>query len=66
MYSGAILYFIGAPLLLGSWYALAVGILLIGILALRSVWEEQTLMAELPGYADYAERVKYRLVPGVW
>jgi protein-S-isoprenylcysteine O-methyltransferase Ste14 len=66
MYSGAILYFIGAPLLLGSWYALAIGILLIGILALRSVWEEQTLATELEGYADYAQRVRYRLVPGVW
>jgi len=56
MYGGAILYFIGAPLLLGSWYALAIGILMIGILALRAVWEEQMLIAELPGYADYAQR----------
>lgn len=66
MYSGAIPYFIGAPLLLGSWYALAVGILLIGVLALRATWEEQVLMTELAGYADYAQRVRYRLVPGVW
>jgi protein-S-isoprenylcysteine O-methyltransferase Ste14 len=66
MYGGAILYFIGAPLLLGSWYALAIGILMIGILALRAVWEEQMLIAELPGYADYAKRVRYRMVPGVW
>jgi protein-S-isoprenylcysteine O-methyltransferase Ste14 len=66
MYGGAILYFIGAPLLLGSWYALIIGILLIGILALRAVWEEQTLMAELPGYSDYAKRVRHRMLPGVW
>jgi len=66
MYGGAVLYFIGAPLLLGSWYALVVGLILIGILALRAVWEEQTLIAELPGYADYAQRVRYRMVPGVW
>ena len=66
MYGGAIFYFIGAPLLLGSWYPLIVGIVLIGILALRAVWEEQTLAAELPGYADYAQRVRYRMVPGVW
>jgi protein-S-isoprenylcysteine O-methyltransferase Ste14 len=66
MYGGAILYFVGAPLLLGSWYALVVGILLIGIMALRAVWEEQTLIAELAGYADYAKRVRYRMVPGVW
>jgi protein-S-isoprenylcysteine O-methyltransferase Ste14 len=66
MYGGAIFYLVGAPLLLGSWYALAIGIILIGILALRAVWEEQTLMAELPGYADYAQRVRYRMLPGVW
>jgi protein-S-isoprenylcysteine O-methyltransferase Ste14 len=66
MYGAAIPYFIGVPLLLGSWYALAIGFLLIGILALRAVWEEQTLMTELPGYTDYAQRVRYRLVPWVW
>ena len=66
MYGGAIFYFVGAPLLLGSWYALAIGIALIGILALRAVWEEQTLATELAGYADYAKRVRYRMVPGVW
>jgi protein-S-isoprenylcysteine O-methyltransferase Ste14 len=66
MYSGAIFYFLGAALLLGSWYAFAVGIVVIAILALRATWEEQTLATELAGYADYARRVKYRLVPGVW
>jgi protein-S-isoprenylcysteine O-methyltransferase Ste14 len=66
MYAGAILYFLGTALLLGSWYAFAIGIVLIVIIALRAVWEEETLKAELPGYADYASRVKYRLVPGVW
>jgi protein-S-isoprenylcysteine O-methyltransferase Ste14 len=66
MYAGAILYFLGTALLLGSWYAFAIGIVLIVIIALRAVWEEETLRAELPGYADYASRVKYRLVPGVW
>ena len=66
MYAGAILYFLGTALLLGSWYAFAIGIVLIVIIALRAVWEAETLRAELPGYADYASRVKYRLVPGVW
>lgn len=66
MYAGAILYFLGTALMLGSWYAFAIGIVLIVIIALRAVWEEETLRAELPGYADYAGRVKYRLVPGVW
>ena len=60
------LYFLGTALLLGSWYAFAIGIVLIVIIALRAVWEEETLRAELPGYADYASGVKYRLVPGLW
>jgi len=66
MYAGAIFYFLGTALLLGSWYAFAIGIVLIAIIALRAMWEEETLKAELPGYADYASRVTYRLVPGVW
>jgi protein-S-isoprenylcysteine O-methyltransferase Ste14 len=35
-------------------------------LAARTPLEERTLRAELPGYADYTQRVKYRWVPGVW
>jgi len=66
MYTGAIFYFLGTALLLGSWCAFAIGIVLIAIIALRAVWEEEMLVNELPGYADYARRVKYRLVPGVW
>ena len=36
------------------------------LFAIRAVMEERTLMAELPGYADYAARVRHRLIPGVW
>ena len=66
MYAGAIPMVIGTPLMLGSWYALicAGGIML--VLAVRAVLEEETLRAELDGYRDYAERVRYRLVPGLW
>jgi protein-S-isoprenylcysteine O-methyltransferase Ste14 len=66
MYSGAVLYFLGIALLLGSWYAVAIAVVLIALFGLRAVWEENTLIAELPGYAAYAERVRYRLVPGLW
>ena len=66
MYSGAILYFLGIALLLGSWYAVGIAVVLIALFGLRAVWEENTLIAELPGYAAYAERVRYRLIPGVW
>lgn len=66
MYTGAIPYFLGVPLLLGSLWGLALAPLLIALLALRAVMEERTLRTELAGYADYAARVRYRLIPFVW
>ena len=57
---------LGMPLLLGSWLGLVVLPLLAGALAMRIPIEEAALRAKLPGYADYAERVRYRLIPGVW
>jgi protein-S-isoprenylcysteine O-methyltransferase Ste14 len=66
MYAGAILFFLRSALLLGSWYAFAIGFVLIALFGLRAVWEEDTLKADLPGYTDYAARVRYRFVPGVW
>jgi protein-S-isoprenylcysteine O-methyltransferase Ste14 len=66
MYAGTVLYLTGLPLLLGSWRGLlAVPILILG-LSWRIVHEERTLRAELPGYAEYAARVRYRLIPHVW
>ncbi len=66
MYGGAIFYFLGTALLLGSWAAFAMGLLLIALIAFRAVREERMLEIELPGYADYARLVKYRFVPGIW
>jgi protein-S-isoprenylcysteine O-methyltransferase Ste14 len=66
MYSGGILYFFGSALLLGSWCAFAIGIVLIAVLALRAKWEEDMLEAELQGYSAYARQVKYRMIPGIW
>ena len=66
LYAGAIAYFLGVPLLLGSLWGLVLGPILIGLLAVRAVFEERTLTNELPGYADYAARVRYRLIPHVW
>ncbi|MGH6867067.1 MAG: methyltransferase family protein [Methyloceanibacter sp.] len=66
MYAGALLLILGVPLMLGSWLGLATSAVLIAMLAARAVFEEETLKAELDGYADYARRVRYRLVPLVW
>jgi len=66
MYSGAVLFLIGIALLLGSWWGLAMTPIFAVIFAIRTRIEESTLMTGLPGYADYAARVRYRLLPGVW
>ena len=66
MYAGALLFIAGVPLLLGSWWGLAAGAGLVLLIAMRAVLEERTLTAELAGYADYAARVRYRLVPHLW
>ena len=67
MYSGAVLWTVGTALLLGSWYGLLFGLVLLdGLVAVRAVLEERTLRAELPGYDAYMAQVKYRLIPHVW
>jgi protein-S-isoprenylcysteine O-methyltransferase Ste14 len=66
MYSGSVLFFVGTPLLLGSWWGVAMLPLFIALLAIRAGIEERALIAGLPGYADYTTRVRYRLLPGLW
>jgi protein-S-isoprenylcysteine O-methyltransferase Ste14 len=65
-YAGILLFFIGTPLLLGSWYGLVASSLLAALLGVRILMEERTLANELPGYRDYAARVRHRLIPGIW
>jgi protein-S-isoprenylcysteine O-methyltransferase Ste14 len=66
MYSGIMLFFVGVPLLLGSWWGVAIAPVFAVLFAIRARIEERALVEGLPGYADYAARVRYRLVPGVW
>jgi protein-S-isoprenylcysteine O-methyltransferase Ste14 len=66
MYAAAILYLLGMPLLLGSWYGLIGALAIMLGMAWRSVREERALARDLAGYADYMSRVRYRLIPGVW
>ena len=65
-YATALLLFLGMPLALGSLWALAPAALACALLILRTVWEDRLLRAELPGYPDYARRVRWRLAPGLW
>lgn len=66
MYLGAVLLFIGTPLLLGSKYGLLTGFLLTLLLAGRIIGEEKLLTKELEGYAEYKRKIKYRLFPFIW
>ena len=65
-YVGGILSALGTALLLGSWPAFVPAGLLVCVIVFRTVLEDRTLQAELEGYKDYAGRVRYRLLPGVW
>jgi protein-S-isoprenylcysteine O-methyltransferase Ste14 len=65
-YVSGFLVFIGMPLCLGSLWALIPAVLACLVLVVRTVWEDQTLSEELAGYEEYAQRVRYRLIPGVW
>jgi protein-S-isoprenylcysteine O-methyltransferase Ste14 len=66
MYAGAGLMFFGIPMLLGSAWGLALGPAWYLLLALRIPLEERVLRENLAGYDDYARRVRWRLLPGVW
>jgi len=66
MYSGIMLFFFGVPLLLGSWWGVAIAPVFAVLFGIRARIEERALVEGLPDYADYAARVRYRLVPGLW
>lgn len=51
---------------LGSWWALLPSAVVVIGLIPRTLFEERTLIAELPGYREYTQRVRYRWVPGIW
>lgn len=66
MYAFALLIFVGAPLLAGSWWAIAFAPVAALAFALRALGEERMLKTELPGYEAYARRVRWRFAPGLW
>lgn len=66
MYSGASVMLAGTPLALGTWFAVGPVAVLIAVIVWRLLDEERTLVADLPGYADYRAKVTRRLVPYFW
>ena len=65
-YLSGILWMSSIPLILGSLYAFFPVMIYAAMMTLRTSLEDSTLREELPGYADYAERVKFRLIPWIW
>jgi protein-S-isoprenylcysteine O-methyltransferase Ste14 len=65
-YVGMILIEVGTALMLGSWLALIPAAVSVVLVLLRTVLEDRTLVTELAGYQEFAEKTRYRLIPGVW
>ena len=66
MYMATLLLFIMIPIVLGSWYALIPFLFYPAIIIARLKDEEALLTKELPGYAEYKQKVKYRILPFIW
>ncbi len=65
-YAGALLTYLATPLFLDSWWAFLPALFITIVLVIRTSLEDKALQDELEGYYDYAGRVRYRLLPGVW
>jgi protein-S-isoprenylcysteine O-methyltransferase Ste14 len=65
-YVGMIIYLLASPIILGSIWALIPASLAVILFIIRTAFEDNTLKNKLEGYKEYAERVKYRLIPGIW
>ena len=66
MYLGGSLMFVGAPLLLGSFFGVLAGLALTILLMARILGEEAMLIRDLEGYREYTQNVRYRLIPFLW
>ena len=65
-YVGSILFEIGSGVMLQSWWAVGLGVASAALFLVRTAMEDATLQQELTGYAAYATRTRYRLLPGLW
>jgi protein-S-isoprenylcysteine O-methyltransferase Ste14 len=66
MYAGAFWLLVGVPLALGSWWGLGLILPFLPVLLWRLLDEEKILNAQLRGYTEYTQKVRYRLIPSVW
>jgi protein-S-isoprenylcysteine O-methyltransferase Ste14 len=65
-YIGAMLFTLALPVMLGSLLGLILGVLASALYISRTKREDETLQAELPGYKEFTQHTKYRLIPGIW
>ncbi len=65
-YAGSLIYNLAIPLVLGSWWTYLPVLIVIALLVIRTALEDRTLHDELPGYMEYADSVRCRLIPGLW
>ena len=65
-YVGFVCWMLSTPLLLGSTWAFILAVLTVVGIVIRTALEDRTLHRDLPGYADYAARIRFRLIPRVW
>jgi len=66
MYAGALLYLVGTPLALGSFWGLLALSAIMSFLIWRLYDEESFLAGNLPGYTEYQKKVRHRLIPFIW
>ncbi len=65
-YVGMAIWSLATPMVLGSLWSWIPSLIVLVALIVRTALEDRTLLQKLPGYLDYAERVRYRLIPGIW
>jgi len=65
-YAGALLTYIGTPLLLNSWWGFIPAAFMFAVLILRTAKEDRFLQENLEGYKEFTQKTKYRLFPGIW
>ena len=65
-YAGGVISYLAIPLFMNSWWSYIPMLAACILMVLRTHLEDQTLQSELPGYAEYAQRTRYRLIPGIW
>jgi len=66
MYSGSILMYLFSALALGSYWAMIPALLIVPVIVARILNEESVLVRDLPGYPEYMQKTRFRLIPGVW